>query len=105
VRGFENPPKGLALAAPLPKPDCPNFGVSVLGPLIAGIDAVDPPNPNPAAASDSELSRSGNYEHLQGEAAELPNGDAVAPNGAGVLFWANAAKPVGAVGATVEVEG
>ena len=29
----------------------------------------------------------------------------MAPNGAGVLFWANAAKPVGAVGATVDVEG
>lgn len=55
VRGLaaaklENPPKGLALAAPLPKPDCPNFGASVLGPLRAGIDTVDPPNPNPAAA-------------------------------------------------------
>jgi hypothetical protein len=47
---FENPPKGLAPAAPLPKPDCPNFGVSVLGPLIAGIGADDPPNLNPVAA-------------------------------------------------------
>jgi hypothetical protein len=55
VRGLEaakleNPPKGLALAAPLPKPDCPNFGAPALGALIAGIDAVVPPNPNPAAA-------------------------------------------------------
>ena len=47
---FEKPPKGLALAAPLPKPDCPNFGASVLGPLKAGIDAADPLNPNPVAA-------------------------------------------------------
>ena len=47
---LENPPKGLAPAAPLPKPDCPNFGAPALGTLIAGIDAVGPPNPNPAAA-------------------------------------------------------
>ena len=47
---LEKPPKGLAPAAPLPKPDCPNFGAPVLGPLIAGIDAVGPPNPNLAAA-------------------------------------------------------
>lgn len=46
----ENPPKGLALAAPLPNPDCPNFGASALGPLRAGIDTVDPPKPKPAAA-------------------------------------------------------
>jgi hypothetical protein len=44
-----NPPNGLGPAVALPKPDCPNLGASALGPLIAGIDAEDPPNPNPAA--------------------------------------------------------
>lgn len=46
---LENPPKGLAPAAPVPKPDWPNLGASVLGPLIAGTGVDDPPNPNPAA--------------------------------------------------------
>jgi hypothetical protein len=47
---LENPPKSFAPAVPPPKPDWPNFGASVLGPLIAGTDVNDPLNPNPVAA-------------------------------------------------------